>query len=126
MTGEQVKEQIMAFAPLIISIITLINTFLSLKGLPCLEIGNQAITDTVSSIATIVSVTWAWWRNNNVTRKAQVSQEVLTDLKSDVITEGEVKDFLKNSKDPSPIEIETIEEEVKEAVQHSEDIDGQV
>ena len=126
MTGEQLKEQILAFAPLIISILTLTNTFLSMKGLPCIEIDNATITQAVSAIATIISILWAWWKNNNVTEKAKISQEVLSSMKTGIVSDNEVLNFLNDQIQGTPIEDLPVKEEVKEAVQHSEDIDGQV
>lgn len=126
MNSDQLKQQIQAFAPLIISALTLTNTFLSMKGLPCIEIDNANITQAVSAIATIVSVVWAWWQNNNVTGKSQVSQKVLSALKSGTVTDNEVEEFLDDKTNPAPAEEKTVKEEVKEAVQHSEDLDGQV
>ena len=126
MTGEQLKEQIEAFAPLLISILTLTNTFLSMKGMPCIQIDNATITQAVSAAATIVSVVWAWWRNNNVTEKAKISQEVLYGMKTGIVSDDEVLNFLNDQIQGAPIEDVPVEEEVKEAVQRSEDIDGQV
>ena len=126
MTKEEVKEFIEAFAPLIISIVTLTNMVLSMKGLPCIEIDSATITQAVSGIAGAVSLIVAWWKNNNVTEDSQISQQVLSCMKSGLISGDEVLDFLDKKLDSSPFETETVEEEVKEAVQHSEDIDGQV
>lgn len=126
MSKEELKQQIMAFAPLIISIITLVNTFLSAKGMPCIEIENETITQAVSAIATIVSLLWAWWKNNNVTEDSQISQQVLSCMKSGLISGNEVLEFLNEKLNSTPIEDISVEEEVKEAVQHSEDLDGQV
>lgn len=99
MTGEQIKERILAFAPLLISAVTLINTFLSLKGLPCISIADTDITTTVSAIAGIVSVVWSWWTNNNVTQAAQTSQQVLNGLKDGSITEQQVENLVNQEKD---------------------------
>lgn len=97
MTGEQLKEKILAFAPLLISAVTLLNTFLSLKGLPCLTIADTDITTTVSAIASIVAVVWTWWTNNNVTPDAQVSQKVLDELKNGSITTEQVEQFVEDN-----------------------------
>lgn len=120
MTGDELKKQIEAFAPLLISIVLLVNTYLSAKGLPCIGLTDENITTIVSGIASAASVIWTWWVNNNVTNDAQTSQLVLNCMKDGFITDQEVRNFIINKMndltkaDPN---------EVKEAVEQSEKLD---
>ena len=100
MTGEEVKAKIIAVAPLIITVLAMVNSVLTLMGQPSLEIGNEQITTTISGIAEIVGILWCWWKNNNWTKKAQVAQPVLNLLKEDKITAGQVDNFVKDATDP--------------------------
>ena len=94
MDKNELVAKIKAIAPLIITLLALINSFLTLKGLPSLEIGDQAITNTINTIADIVGIIWCWWKNNNFTVKAQVTQPVLNLLKKNRLTTGQVRQFI--------------------------------
>lgn len=101
MTSQELKEQIMAFAPLLSSIVLLVNTYLSATGKPCIGITDSQITTCVSAVATVVVVILAWWKNNNVTPESQVSQEVLNAMKCGLVSTTDVLDFL--SKKITPV-----------------------
>lgn len=81
MTKEELIAKINALAPLIVTLLGCINAFLTLRGLPCIEIGDESITLTISSLAGIVGEVWSWWRNNNWTEPAREAQKVLNGLK---------------------------------------------
>ncbi len=93
-TKEELIAKINAVAPLLVTFIGCINAFLTIKGLPCIQVGDEAITLCISSIATVVGEVWGWWRNNNFTKKAQVAQPVLNLLKEDKITTQQVEAFV--------------------------------
>lgn len=97
MNKDEVVAKIQALAPLLITIVALVNSFLTLKGLPAIEIGNEIITTLVNSFATIVGTVWCWWSNNNFTRKAQTAQPVLNLLKEDKITTEQVNNFVQDA-----------------------------
>ena len=94
MSSEQLKAKIIALAPLLITAVALINSVLTLKGLPAIEIGNEVITSVINGLADIICVIWCWWKNNNFTRDAQIAQPVLNGLKDGTITEGQVEDLI--------------------------------
>lgn len=123
MTGDKLKEQIEAFAPLLISIVLLVNTFLSAKGLPCIGLTDENITTLVSGIASAVAVIYTWWTNNNVTEDAQISQLVLKCMKDGLISGGEVRDFLINKMN----DLSTADPvEVADVVERSEKLDDDI
>lgn len=95
MSGEELKAKIMAVAPLLITILALVNSFLTLKGLPAIEIGNELITTVINNIADIVGIVWCWWKNNNFTKPAQITQPVLNGLKAGTISEQQVENLVK-------------------------------
>ncbi len=127
MTSQELKEQIMAFAPLLTSIVLIVNTFLSAKGLPCLGITDTDVTTLVSGIASAAAVIWTWWTNNNVTPYAQVAQEVLNALKSGLISTQDVLDFLQTKLNQPVPETEVpgfTEQEADEIVERVDELDN--
>lgn len=81
MTKDELIAKINALAPLLITLIGCINAFLTLKGLPSIQIGDETITLVISGIAGVIGEVWSWWRNNNWTPESQDSQKVLNALK---------------------------------------------
>ena len=95
--GDELKEKILAFAPLVVSLVLLINTFLSAKGLPCIGLTDNDITTLISSIATVVSVIYTWWYNNNVSPNAQTSQVVLDVMNKGYLSREKVLMFVEEN-----------------------------
>lgn len=95
MNAEELKAKIVAVAPLLITILALVNSFLTLKGLPSIQIGNEVITNIINNIADIVGIVWCWWKNNNFTKDAQIAQPVLNGLKAGTISEQQVDNLVK-------------------------------
>ncbi len=97
MNKQEIIAKINAIAPLLVTLVGCINAFLTLRGLPNLEIGDETITLVVSGIATIIGEIWGWWRNNNWTQDAQITQPVLNGLKAGTITQQEVNNLVNSS-----------------------------
>lgn len=97
MTKNELVAKINAIAPLLVTLIGCINAFLTLRGLPCIQIGDEAITLCISGIATVIGEFWSWWRNNNWTTKAQVTQPVLNGLKQGSLTTEQVEQFVEEN-----------------------------
>lgn len=97
MSKDEVIAKINALTPLIITCFGLINSILTLRGLPAIEIGNEVITEVVNGLATIIGTCWGWWRNNNWTVEAQVTQPVLNELKAGTITTQQVESLVKSA-----------------------------
>lgn len=83
MNNEYSKKMLInAIIPIAIFTLAAINSYLSNKGLPCLEIGDDTLTQWVSNIVEYVAAVWCWWKNNNVTPQAQQAQDYLNELKN--------------------------------------------
>ena len=80
-TEYSTKMLVSALVPIVVFALAALNNFLLEKGLPCLEFGDGAITQTVTNIVEYAAAVWAWWKNNNVTPEAQAAQGVLNGLK---------------------------------------------
>ena len=61
--------------------LALINQLLIACGKSPIEIGEEDITILVSTIATVASAIWSWWKNNSFTKEAQVADELLKQMK---------------------------------------------
>ena len=82
-TPEEVKdERAMAFVRLIVSIVTIVNVIAAQFGWQPLGIDGEMAYNAVSSIAAVITMVWAWWKNNNVTEAAIAGQKVIDELKN--------------------------------------------
>ena len=66
----------------IVLALALINQLLIACGKSPIEIGEEDITILVSTIATVASAIWAWWKNNSFTKNAIRADKFLDDLKN--------------------------------------------
>ncbi len=72
------NETIKAFIRLLVAAILMFNSVLTAKGLNPIPFDESAFSDVMLQVATGLSVIWCWWKNNNVTARAQATKE-LTD-----------------------------------------------
>ena len=81
------NETIKAFIRLLVAAILAFNTVLTAKGLNPIPFDESVFSDVALQIATGLSVIWVWWRNNNVTAKAQATKELTSKIaKGEVAT----------------------------------------
>jgi len=71
-----------AIVRLIVLAIVLINQALVVAGWNPLPFSEDQIYEGVSTVATVITALWAWWKNNSVTKEAQEADEVLSELKA--------------------------------------------
>lgn len=60
-----------AIARLIIALLLSLNTILGMAGINPIPISDDLIYTVVSGIATILSLVWTWWKDNDITEKAR-------------------------------------------------------
>lgn len=77
------NETIKAFIRLLVAAILMLNSALTAKGLNPIPFDETAFSDITLQIATGLSVLWVWWKNNNVTGKAQEAQAYKKSLAED-------------------------------------------
>lgn len=81
------NETIKAFIRLLVAAILMLNSILTAKGLNPIPFDESAFSDIALQVATGLSVLWVWWRNNNVTAKAQATKELTSKIaKGEVAT----------------------------------------
>ena len=70
-----------AIIRLVVLLVLLLNNALLLIGKNPLPWSEEEIYLGVSTVATFLVTLWTYWKNNNITKEAQVSQAYLKDLK---------------------------------------------
>ena len=78
------NEKTLAIVRLVVGLITIINLLLLKSGYSPLEIDEGLITTVISGIVAIGAYIWSWWKNNNVTKKAQEAQTYKNELDNDI------------------------------------------
>lgn len=69
-------------ARLVISILVCINMIASMAGWNPIKYDENSIYVTVSTIATIVTWAYGFWKNNNFTAAAKEGQKVVDEIKA--------------------------------------------
>lgn len=67
---------------LIVAVLPLVNIILIQIGKSPFPFSADEINMAVSAVAQVLSILWAWWKNNNMTIEAQTGQEVIDELKA--------------------------------------------
>ncbi len=71
-------ETTKAFIRLLVAAILMLNSVLTAKGINPIPFDETVFSDIALQVATGLSVIWVWWKNNNVTAKAQATKELAT------------------------------------------------
>lgn len=91
-----IKMLIGALVPLAIFLLAALNSYLMRIGAPCINIGDETVSEIVTNIVMYAAAFFSWWKNNNVTRNAQEAQKVLNGLKSGDIDEVIIEEVEEN------------------------------
>ena len=70
-------------ARIIVSVITMINTFAAAFGFNPLPVDEGTIYTVVSFVAMVAAWIWGFWNNNNFTAAAKEGQKVTDELKAE-------------------------------------------
>lgn len=71
-----------AIVRLVVLSIVLINQALVVAGWNPLPFSEDQIYEAVSTVATVLTALWAWWKNNSVTKEAQEADAFKNELKA--------------------------------------------
>ncbi len=63
-------------------VLALINQGLTMAGHSILPITDEQVNELLTLLATIVTSTWAWWKNNSFTQAAIEGDKVMTAIKA--------------------------------------------
>lgn len=72
-TGTIVRTIVLLFA--------LVNQILSISGRNILPFTEDEVCEIVTTIITVISAVWTWWKNNSFTQEAIEADEKLEELK---------------------------------------------
>ena len=78
-----------AAARLAVTAVMIINMVLTMKGRNPLPFDENTLTESLSAAMAAAAVIWSWWKNNNLTVAASVSQQMLRAVKEDGIPDYE-------------------------------------
>lgn len=70
----------------LVLVIVWINMILVNKGISPLPIDENGATELISEALAALATLWAWWKDNDVTKKARAKKEVIATLEH----EGEI------------------------------------
>ncbi|MCU7381064.1 phage holin [Clostridiales Family XIII bacterium ASD5510] len=70
----------------LVLVIVWINMILVNKGISPLPIDENGATELISEAMAALATLWAWWKDNDVTKKARAKKEVIATLEH----EGEI------------------------------------
>ena len=70
----------------LVLVVVWINMILVNKGLSPLPIDENGATELISEALAALATLWAWWKDNDVTRKARAKKDVIATLEH----EGEI------------------------------------
>jgi SPP1 family holin len=66
---------------LALPLVGIFNMWLISQGMNPLPFTEEEIGQGLVALATVLTMVWAWFKNNNVTKEAQVAQQYLEGLK---------------------------------------------
>ena len=95
---KQIKPH--TYVSLVMILIVLANYILTAMGKPLINLGEEEITYAVNTILNLVFVGFAAYKNNSVTEKAQLADEILYALRDGKISKEELEKFIEDHKNP--------------------------
>ena len=75
------KQRVEAIVRLIVAILPMINIILVYFGKSPLPFSEDEVNVALSAAVEFLGILWAWWKNNNMTKEAQVAHNILNDFK---------------------------------------------
>ena len=77
------KDRVEGIVRLIVALVPAVNIILVALGKSPLPIDQDELNIALSAAVEFLGIMWAWWKNNNMTFEAQVSQKNLEEMKKD-------------------------------------------
>lgn len=78
----------------VVLIFTMVNYVLNIMGKPVININENEIAGWVTAIVGVAGIIYSWYKNQSITKPAQVADDVMQILKDGKITLAELEDFV--------------------------------
>ena len=78
----------------VVLIFTMVNYVLNIMGKPVNNINENEIAAWVTAIVGVAGIIYSWYKNQSITKPAQVADDVMQILKDGKITLAELEDFV--------------------------------
>lgn len=113
----------------VILIFTMVNYVLNIMGKPIININENEIAAWVTAIVGVVGIIYSWYKNQSITKPAQVADDVMQILKDGKITLAELEDFVakyseQDTDDEEDEEYDDSEDYVYDEIE-DDDLDGE-
>lgn len=113
----------------VVLIFTMANYVLNIMGKPVININENEIAAWVTAIVGVVGIIYSWYKNQSITKPAQVADDVMQILKDGKITLAELEDFVakyseQDTDDEEDEEYDDSEDYVYDEIE-DDDLDGE-
>lgn len=113
----------------VVLIFTMVNYVLNIMGKPVININENEIAAWVTAIVGVVGIIYSWYKNQSITKPAQVADDVMQILKDGKITLAELEDFVakyseQDTDDTEDEEYDDSEDYVYDEIE-DDDLDGE-
>ena len=112
----------------VVLIFTMVNYVLNIMGKPVININENEIAAWVTAIVGVAGIIYSWYKNQSITKPAQVADDVMQILKDGKITLAELEDFVakysEQDTDDEEDEYDDSEDYVYDEIE-DDDLDGE-
>lgn len=113
----------------VVLIFTMVNYVLNIMGKPVININENEIAAWVTTIVGVAGIIYSWYKNQSITKPAQVADDVMQILKDGKITLAELEDFVakyseQDTDDEEDEEYDDSEDYVYDEIE-DDDLDGE-
>ena len=82
----------------LILLVALVNAILQMFGINTLPIGNEEVSEIVSTVFLIITVLWNTWKNRNISTASQTAQQITDAIKNGEILVEDVNELINKCK----------------------------
>ena len=113
----------------VVLIFTMVNYVLNIMGKPVININENEIAAWVTAIVGVAGIIYSWYKNQSITKPAQVADDFMQILKDGKITLAELEDFVakyseQDTDDEEDEEYDDSEDYVYDEIE-DDDLDGE-
>ena len=117
------------YASAVVLVLTMVNYILAMLGKPLVGIDEGQIETVVAALIGVAGIIYSWYKNQSITKPAQVADDVMQILKDGKITLAELEDFVakyseQDTDDTEDEEYDDSEDYVYDEIE-DDDLDGE-